>query len=393
MTQYYSIGQHHKKSHLDKDEIVPLEEAENNRIIPLGDVENNGSGGGSDDSSSSADTTFHNLEQLAGLRNIDDTVSSTNGVATSGLHNKKSGDPPIPAPTPPPTPEQLAGLRNVDSAASSTNGIATSGLHNKNSFTDHNNRRPTPPPTPAVLFSLRDVHQSSSTKGGSSAISSHQKYSEEKDAINPKGMRPEDYSWEETAPALEVPAPSPTKGSTPAPTADIRRVNPAPNNDGDDGGSGEFIKCQAAEGVYFGNGRTVRNGGVVLRYQYELIQELLDSGDGTGYLVEDILPTLEGGISDALIPVFFEECLNNVVVAEGGRFLQGGGLEVEQQNNMLRHRRLSKVIGIDAKPDDFPLGQQGKMCTLDISRNVMLMSFFQFFHTSSIPLCPFSFSM
>ena len=73
---------------------------------------------------------------------------------------------------------------------------------------------------------------------------------------------------------------------------------------------------------------------------------------GTRALTSEILPRLESAISDALIPAFFEECLNP---DDGGssRLLKGEG-------GNLRQRKLGQISGLDSKPRDFPLDQQGE---------------------------------
>jgi len=339
-----SIGHHHRKNHLDEEEIVPLEIADGNNVVV-------------DESSSSSDVTFHDLEQLAGLRNI-------------------NGDNEHP---------------NVGSSTTSH------GVHHGKHSTDRNYHppttpSPTPKPTPVVFASLRDVHQSSSNSHGSSNTLVHQKYSREKTGVNPDELP--NYTWTTRTTTSLPPTLSPTN-ETPGPTVDIRRVNPAQIQQEEV--VGEKLCRANNDGVYFGM-ENARNGGVVLRYQYELLVQEVDyagessrgdttagdsaqggmvSGldgdggeggtrdDGMQYLVQDVLPKLEGRISDALIPVFFDECLNVVDQGEGGRRLfqlqEEEGVEEarQQQNKMLRsNRRLNKVIGIDAKPHDFPLSQQ-----------------------------------
>jgi len=101
---------------------------------------------------------------------------------------------------------------------------------------------------------------------------------------------------------------------------------------------------------------------VILRYQYELTTRDVSNN----ILVEDILPSLEGGITDSLLPVFFgEECLDGKRIGtrverlgplvRGRRHLRGG---YEQQQQEQGHRRLTKVVGIDSEPKDFPLSDK-----------------------------------
>ena len=95
-----------------------------------------------------------------------------------------------------------------------------------------------------------------------------------------------------------------------------------------------------------------KNRGEVLRYRYELVQDLtglemdwtINSRgeyirDGTKYLVNSILPEVENKIMDeVMIPALFDSCRKRV----------------------LRKLASSGVVAIDMKPDDFPLPQQGK---------------------------------
>jgi hypothetical protein len=103
------------------------------------------------------------------------------------------------------------------------------------------------------------------------------------------------------------------------------------------------------------------------------------------------LPNLEGGISDSLLPVLFEdECIptsgrrlrssreraldgeQDVVVSRGN--LRGGeaavaGGERGVLARLLRRssssrRRLEVIIGIDSEPSDFPARDKGKLNTM-----------------------------
>eukprot|EP00584_Thalassiosira_punctigera_P008691 CAMPEP_0172540034 /NCGR_PEP_ID=MMETSP1067-20121228/11115_1 /TAXON_ID=265564 ORGANISM="Thalassiosira punctigera, Strain Tpunct2005C2" /NCGR_SAMPLE_ID=MMETSP1067 /ASSEMBLY_ACC=CAM_ASM_000444 /LENGTH=908 /DNA_ID=CAMNT_0013325809 /DNA_START=119 /DNA_END=2846 /DNA_ORIENTATION=- len=315
---------------------------------------------------------------LGALRG-DGDVSDIN-FDTAGLHNKYSpekdyGDriPPPPAPPKAP-PAPLANLRGDEDA--SNVAIDSSSLHDKNPE-EKDYVPPTPKPAPSipkpvVFESLRDQHQSFNVDTDTSSI--HGKYSLEQNAKNPE----EQVIWQWEDPSGGEASGS-QGGTTPttAPTlVDVRRVNPAPDNVSlfDSGG------CKPADGAYFGNGRDARNGGVVLRYQYELHaigesgKRRLDSiysgmGDkigtneggeeeeGTTYLVSDILPALEEGIIDSLIPVFFDGCQDVHHVGGGGRGLKERGSAMDRRQGGDR-RRLSEVVGIDAEPIDIPLRQQ-----------------------------------
>jgi hypothetical protein len=93
-----------------------------------------------------------------------------------------------------------------------------------------------------------------------------------------------------------------------------------------------------------------KNPGIVLRYQYELVQDLTgidwtinEKGerDGTDALVENVLPMVEEGmLGEVLVPTLFDECDKK----RGVRGLSSG----------------AGLVGIDGKPDDFPLPQTGE---------------------------------
>lgn len=148
--------------------------------------------------------------------------------------------------------------------------------------------------------------------------------------------------------------------------------------------------CKSQNGVF----GSPRNGGVLLRYQYELT---VDRRLGEEEWIDDILPNLEGGISDSLLPVLFEdEC----IPTSGGRKLRSrerallltsslsdGEQEVVSSRGNLRgaaavaggergvlarrlrrsssssssRRRLEVIIGIDSEPRDFPARDKGKL--------------------------------
>jgi hypothetical protein len=136
----------------------------------------------------------------------------------------------------------------------------------------------------------------------------------------------------------------------------------------------------------FGDDRqSAKNGGVVLRYQYEVTQDLDGYGsiinergerDGSDYLKSEVLPGLEGAIGDWLLPVFFgDECLKIRIESDGDEEGVGdeegsgiaaveevvGGRRRLMDHESLRHRRLeNKVVGLDVAPVDFPLAQGGE---------------------------------
>jgi len=218
------------------------------------------------------------------------------------------------------------------------------------------------------LFSLRDVHKSSDGHAGSLDLSGfHAKVSEENDARNPD-VEPERWippPREELAPpappndadGTEIARPGAAaredgEGEPSPPEVEIERVNVAPEPPPD-----AFEECTPVDGAYRHPSAGGKAGsGVVIRYQYELIQSTR-SGDGGGIeLVDDILPRLEEGITDKLLPVFFEEC-NGAGAVYDSRGLAGeGGLR----------RRLSggEVVGIDAHPADVAIGGDCEVYTV-----------------------------
>lgn len=158
----------------------------------------------------------------------------------------------------------------------------------------------------------------------------------------------------------------------------VELVQRAPNEDdaGDDddatesGGGGSSSNCRSIQGKY--GERHKNNPGIVLRYQYELIQDLTgidwtinDRGerDGSAYLVENIVPNLEQGVGDVLVRTFFDEC-------------SGRKRRLRRLNTM--------VVGLDGEPPDFPLEQGGEN-NLNCLRN--LFSWNAYF--SSLPFHTF----
>ena len=173
----------------------------------------------------------------------------------------------------------------------------------------------------------------------------------------------------------------------------IQEAPRAPDSDDQYYDSSGKINCKSSNGQY-GN----RIGGVVVRYQYEITFEkrVLNNGQG----LNGIVPGVEHGMSDLLLPIFFhEECLRidhddngNDNVGATGRELttlpieeegvdevekvweEFGGvvlspssppLSKEGGRGLLRgHRRLNKVVGVDSAPRDFPLADKGELFAL-----------------------------
>ncbi|KAL3760869.1 LOW QUALITY PROTEIN: hypothetical protein ACHAWU_009470 [Discostella pseudostelligera] len=141
--------------------------------------------------------------------------------------------------------------------------------------------------------------------------------------------------------------------------------------------------CTSTNGVF----GSPRFGGVVLRYQYELT---IDRRLGNEWQY-GILPNLEGGISDSLLPVLFEEeCIPTsvdkgrrrdkrmLVLLDGDHAISRGNLRGGEHGGARRRlsnsssssnsrgwsrsrRRLEEVItGLDSEPMDFP--DRGREC-------------------------------
>jgi len=192
---------------------------------------------------------------------------------------------------------------------------------------------------------------------------------------------------EENRPIRWTPPDDSEEGIQEAPRA------PGSNDDQYYDSSGK-INCKSSNGQY-GN----RIGGVVVRYQYEItFEKRVLNGSGEEGL-SGILPGVEHGMSDLLLPIFFhEECLridhddDNDNVGTTGRELttlsmqEEGMDEVEEAweefggivlspsapqtseeggRGLLRgHRRLNKVVGVDSAPRDFPLADKGELFAL-----------------------------
>lgn len=126
------------------------------------------------------------------------------------------------------------------------------------------------------------------------------------------------------------------------------RAPPAPEQDDDDFEAGK-VYCKSNDGRWGGD--NAKNQGVIIRYQYELTQSAeYDANKG---LKNDILPAVETGITDHLLPVFFDmECMSSLKREEdsaGG----GGGEAVFVDRRFLRSGGDHKVMGIDSLPEDF----------------------------------------
>ncbi|KAL3826782.1 hypothetical protein ACHAXA_000608 [Cyclostephanos tholiformis] len=154
------------------------------------------------------------------------------------------------------------------------------------------------------VFSLEEIHEKSSI---------------EKDGINQEN------------PTRWLPTDDEVEGAPRVPDGDEEGAIDCETNDGSFGYSGDY-------------------GGVQVRYQYEITEDVTKSETG----LTEILPAVERRITELILPVFFgEECLDK----GDGRVRRKGwrGLRAPTGDG---RRRLTKVVGIDSRPDDFPLWDQ-----------------------------------
>ena len=245
---------------------------------------------------------------------------------------------------------------------------STTHLHFKDNF----NPRPKPPlPLPASdsesitrFYDLRAIHNLSPHEGGGGdldyipqeIIELHVKRSKEKNGKNPDEL-PE--VWQAPPAPEEADAEG---GADDGENDEVELVQRAPDSYEDDDVPDS---CRTIQGKY--GERSSKNPGVILRYQYELIQDLENidytvksngERDGTEYLNENIVPALEQGVGDILVRDLFEEC--------------GGGTR-----RWMRGRRelKSTVVGLDGEPADFPLGQGGEwLCSFLCAFSFKLLS-------------------
>jgi hypothetical protein len=111
-----------------------------------------------------------------------------------------------------------------------------------------------------------------------------------------------------------------------------------------------------------------------VRYQYEITEDVTAV---TSAGLAGVLPALESAIASAMLPVFFgEECLDDGGSTEGddGTVTEEGEDEDENGGGTRRRRRrrglrgtmglragdTAKVVGIDSRPEDFPLYDRGE---------------------------------
>ncbi len=151
------------------------------------------------------------------------------------------------------------------------------------------------------------------------------------------------------------------------------------------------VYCKSQNGVF----GSPRNGGVVLRYQYELTVDRRLGEEWT----DAILPNLEGGISDSLLPVLFEdECIPNENVRSRRRrrdteervllstlgegdvssrgYLRGGegARRLRTSSSGSSSRKLEVIIGVGSGPRDSPSRDKGEFSTHE--RQTQRMYFF-----------------
>ncbi len=101
-----------------------------------------------------------------------------------------------------------------------------------------------------------------------------------------------------------------------------------------------------------------------MRYQYEITEDVTAV---TSEGLDEVLPGLEGAISDAMLPVFFgEECIDGTTEGDDE---DGGGTRRRRRRRRRRGLRgtmglragdTAKVVGIDSRPEDFPLYDRGE---------------------------------
>ena len=164
----------------------------------------------------------------------------------------------------------------------------------------------------------------------------------------------------------------------PPTTTDDDEVEGAPRapDDGSDGHSaGGGAVCEGVDGRFGYSG----GGGAQGRDQYEITEDVTAV---TSAGLAGVLPGLESAIASAMLPVFFgEECLDDggsmegddgTVTEEGGdEDENGGGTRTRTKRRRRRRRGLrgtmglragdtAKVVGIDSRPEDFPLYDRGE---------------------------------
>ncbi|KAL7462402.1 hypothetical protein ACHAXS_002779, partial [Conticribra weissflogii] len=365
MTEF-PAAEHWQKDHINEQDVVEIEEEIDHDFLLL--------------PSSSTVNEFHPLPRT-GDRPDDGNSSSAEG-----------GESHVPPPSEETTYFQLPGwtvddvdeegrdgdVNSADSDSSSSQSVSHTTLTHGKSSQEKDHSPPTPVPTPhptaspveggnddgdsglgGSFQSLKNLHEGDTADGLPADLvdtSIHRKHSREKNAKNPDEL-PEGWS-----------SPAPTKAPTGTDEDEIQRVNAAPdqeeetNADADadadadesdnDDGQGKR-ECKSNNGGVFGDDRqSSKNGGVVLRYRYELVQDLtyLDSD-----LKDDILPMLEEAVSDWLLPAFFpDECLEIDIF--GMRRLKYGNLRGLQSGN---------IVGLSGAPPDLPLDQEE--CSYDYS--------------------------
>ena len=219
-----AIELHHKKEHFKQSTPLDIIEAEDYTTTTNDDHDN-----GSSQQKQHESSVFHNIESL--VRNIDDN-SDSDGNGGMSVHDKHSNEKNYSPPTPPPTPSPVA-------LSSSTE-------------------------EDTIYYSLPDYHSSNGNGDASSSSISHAKYSQEKNALNPNEL-PEEWIIAKTPSASPI-----IMNSSPAPTEDIRRVNPYitnnNNGEGDSGEGEEYEHCRASKstGVYFDSGSDDNNNAIAV---------------------------------------------------------------------------------------------------------------------------------
>eukprot|EP00956_Cyclotella_meneghiniana_P015066 scaffold22815_cov61-Cyclotella_meneghiniana.AAC.10 len=281
-------------------------------------------------------------------------------------------------------------IRQVKPTTSQTHHYHTS-IHTKTSH-DNNKDLPLSPSDSTSTLQFYDLRAGLQIYGLSpenindvedvpeELVELHRKNAREKNGVNPEDL-PE--VW------MAPPAPDSDGGSDSNNDGDddeVELVQRAPDQDDDTTASSNTQACRSIQGKY--GERTLKNPGVILRYQYELIQDTNDIDytytsnngeevrDGTEYLIENIVPSFEQGVGDVLVNALFEECGGGMRrKKKERRFLRLGTMK-EHGLESWRELKSSTVVGLDGEPEDFPLGQGGECLLLVCWVDVVSIAFF-----------------
>jgi hypothetical protein len=280
---------------------------------------------------------------------------------------------------------------NVTTTNSTNNNATTSFLHNKTTIIPRNQSPHITLPNYDEYQKLIAAQEEEELEENNAASLLHTKQSQEQNAENLLENTP--IRWDPPSDYFNNNGGASTEetdimvGSTTSSSSSSSPRDP----EGSDGiessitSSAENSKvyCKSQNGVF----GSPRNGGVVLRYQYELT---VDRRLGEEW-IDDILPNLEGGISDSLLPVLFEdECIPSenfrsrrrrrgreervlLSTLRGGDHddvaspanLRGGegARRLSTSSSSSSRRRLEVIVGVDSDPRDFPARDKGEFST------------------------------